>query len=1012
MNARLVISILASASLCKAADLNDYNRAWHLYAQGRFVEAIHNAQSIISSDPNFFRPYELITKICSANERVCVGEQYFSNLADVDIGNPWPLLAIGQMREARSDRRAAQFSYAACVQRSADSLPCYEGLGRTSTSEKSLIKALPPGASNPLRLLALATFYRTSRRIPEAIEKLRLALSALEEPRNSEAGAMLQEAVALFLLSRNRDYLDALPYFETAYDYWIRVDDWDAQERLLHEIASTNMYAKHFDAVELLLPKLRERPWQQSLTVSQAAVAGFVAAYRLALGDSEGALAAFLEEKSFIEPLGMRLDRILLPISALYDRRGDAEKALLSLKQAWAASSRKSDRAYTLRSIGVYYYRHGDYFKSLEYGKRSLELFQELGMPLQAGAGLRNLAEVYAAVGDFSQSVKLTNTALYSARLRNDAGEEQGSLSDLGNLHARMGNLGSAIRELRAALSLSPHTSYEAARIETLLSLSSVYRKAKDWQRSLNFANEGVKAARAIQSSEAEAHALITLGEIQLEAADMNKAASSFFSAGEIAKKISAPDSEIASYKGLAEIDLKASRYARAAENLKLAVELLEAVRSSTPGADLRSSLISQNWAIYNDLIYALSRQGEYRAAFDYAERSRARAFLDVLVKAGAGSSIKQAETSGIEEIQSKMLAMDAVLLEYIVGDRASFLWIVSGRQSRMSILPGRSDLAAKVKEYRDRISLAPSGTKNEYREQGRVLYDMLCGQANPEIQRASRLIIIPDGNLHYLPFESLVTPSGKFLVESVSISYAPSASALLGLARHRSNDHRLEFAGFGAPADVRASEATQALKGVYRRAGFTFLPLPNALEELNSISRKFPVGTTKLWVGDQANLSALRTARLIDFKILHFSTHAIVDEMDPNRSGIVLTPAADGSDEGVLGIREILKLRLDCSLVVLSGCQTGLGRLVRGEGVDGLSRAFLSAGAERILVSDWKVRDLAAADFMNAFYRELTTGEAPAQALRKAKLAMLNMGSPAYRHPYYWAPFVMIGNF
>ena len=137
-------------------------------------------------------------------------------------------------------------------------------------------------------------------------------------------------------------------------------------------------------------------------------------------------------------------------------------------------------------------------------------------------------------------------------------------------------------------------------------------------------------------------------------------------------------------------------------------------------------------------------------------------------------------------------------------------------------------------------------------------------------------------------------------------------------------------------------------------------------------------------------------------------ATHAFVDERAPLRSG--LTPRPGGDDDGILRMNEILALKMNADVVVLSACQTGLGKLVKGEGMVGLTRAFLHAGASRLVVSLWEVNDVATAEFMKLFYGKMKAGFSPASALHEAKLAMRASDVPAYRHPYFWAPFVLVG--
>jgi CHAT domain-containing protein len=176
------------------------------------------------------------------------------------------------------------------------------------------------------------------------------------------------------------------------------------------------------------------------------------------------------------------------------------------------------------------------------------------------------------------------------------------------------------------------------------------------------------------------------------------------------------------------------------------------------------------------------------------------------------------------------------------------------------------------------------------------------------------------------------------------------------------------------------------------------------------AISELFPPERRSLYLGATMTEEALKREPLDRYARLHFATHSLIDERLPARSGVVLTLGKGAEEDGFLEVAEITELRLDCDLVVLSACQTGRGQLARGEGVVGLARAFLYAGSRAVTVSLWSVSDLSTSRFMTSFYRHLAAKLDPAAALRQAKLELLE-SQKAERHPYYWAPFVLVGN-
>ena len=186
--------------------------------------------------------------------------------------------------------------------------------------------------------------------------------------------------------------------------------------------------------------------------------------------------------------------------------------------------------------------------------------------------------------------------------------------------------------------------------------------------------------------------------------------------------------------------------------------------------------------------------------------------------------------------------------------------------------------------------------------------------------------------------------------------------------------------------------------------------PLPFAREEVRRIGELFAPKSRRVLFGTAASEDAVR-AHVEKTTHLHIAAHGIIDESRPSRSGLLVGISIDGRDDGILSMNEIYRLRLDADLAVLSGCSTGRGEMLRGEGIVGLTRAFLYAGARSVVVSLWNVNDRSTAPLMEAFYREMIGGRPAASALRQAKIGMLRSADRAHRHPARWAPFVLIGD-
>jgi CHAT domain-containing protein len=179
----------------------------------------------------------------------------------------------------------------------------------------------------------------------------------------------------------------------------------------------------------------------------------------------------------------------------------------------------------------------------------------------------------------------------------------------------------------------------------------------------------------------------------------------------------------------------------------------------------------------------------------------------------------------------------------------------------------------------------------------------------------------------------------------------------------------------------------------------------------VNALRTLFGAPASRVFLGAEARERNLKTEDISAYRFVHFATHGYFDEAQPARSGLVLAQQAGDTDDGILQAREIFRLRLNADVVTLSACQSGLGKLLAGEGVMGLSRAFFYAGAQSLVVSLWNVNDAATAELMKVFYTHLKAGVARDEAMRRAKLALAKGPNRAWRHPYFWAPFVFLGD-
>ena len=411
----------------------------------------------------------------------------------------------------------------------------------------------------------------------------------------------------------------------------------------------------------------------------------------------------------------------------------------------------------------------------------------------------------------------------------------------------------------------------------------------------------------------------------------------------------------------------------------------------------------------------------------------------------------------GLNSIQS-LLDEHTVLLEYSLGQDSSFVFAVTRTDFVTARLPSSSSIKDQVEALRGIITTRPQrSTVGKQIDLSRMLYRELIEPARKVLPGKQFLIIVPSGVLHYLPFEVLLSSGNErnlaeanpgrlpYLVRDYSISYVPSAGVLASLRDHpqEKSGSRKTFLAFADPVysnEVGKEDdpAHTSIRGAFGDGrSWKLGRLEESRREVEQIADLFSRDQVSLFLSEQATEENVKTAgRLGQYRFVHFATHGLLNEANPSYSGLILSlqgtaraalPAtlngqqpgkqsgngtsqsAKGElEDGLLQVYEVFNLKLNADLVVLSACQTGLGREVRGEGLIGLTNAFLYAGTPSVMVSLWNVQDRSTADLMVKFYQELDRTQNKAEALRQAKLKLIQSGR--YAQPYYWAPFVLTG--
>jgi CHAT domain-containing protein/lipopolysaccharide biosynthesis regulator YciM len=354
----------------------------------------------------------------------------------------------------------------------------------------------------------------------------------------------------------------------------------------------------------------------------------------------------------------------------------------------------------------------------------------------------------------------------------------------------------------------------------------------------------------------------------------------------------------------------------------------------------------------------------------------------------------------------SQQLPKKTAMVAYALGDTASFAWVIDRSGYDLVRLPARSVITADVRRFRD--ALAHLSEEAALRKSSRGLYTMLLGPLEARLAKVENAVIVPDGVLFEIPFEALLTAEPKendpwkrqpFFMRRTAILYAPSATVYVSLkAKPAKDSFARDLLAMGNP-DFSALAPTGDAK---------LAPLPFAQEEVDAISARVKDDRKLVLTGGDAREATLKKElRNGAPRVLHLATHGLVDPVEPTRSSVALTPG--DNEDGYFHTLEILATPVPSELVVMSACESARGQLSRGEGVVGLSRAFLASGAGSVVASLWAVSDESTALLMKTLYERMFGKKRSAtRALNEARMALID--SDKYSHPFFWSPFIVTG--
>jgi CHAT domain-containing protein len=624
---------------------------------------------------------------------------------------------------------------------------------------------------------------------------------------------------------------------------------------------------------------------------------------------------------------------------------------------------------------------------------------------------LGNMGWAYYKLGDPEKAESIFIEANGQAEKVHDVTDQVTWLQAIGYIHLDAHRFDAAEESYRQALNLAQHTNRED-RISSLIALAFVSEQTNKLDDAKRYADEALAKAREDKNGRDAVYPQLVQGRVAARLHDSATAESAF---REVAQAKDTPvflkwEAE----RSLARLYEDEKQSDSANREYRTALTTFETARSELQHEDSRLPFLTNASRIYDDYIHFLVGQGKTNDALQVAEYSRGRTLTEGLGLLQKGSSFK------LDPLNAQQIARQAggTVLFYWLGEEQSYLWAISPQKISLFPLPPAAEIKTRVERYRKAV-IDQRESLQTASEDGAALYRILVEPAKDLLPRdlaskdktkAAKVFIVPDGSLNSLNFETLLVPGPqqRYWIEDVTLSSASSLRMLQAFhAEHSKGAGNLLLFGDA----ISPNE--------------DFPQLPKASVEMQSIAKHFPPAEEQLFSRDQASPPAYLASKPERFSYIHFVAHGTASRLSPLDSAIVLSrvdsskadssraelPKAGTSTSGTeedsfkLYARDIIHHPLRAELVTVSTCRSAGARAYSGEGLVGLSWAFVRAGAHNVIGALWDVSDASTPQLMDELYGELKKGETPDAALRHAKLSLLRSNA-TFRKPFYWAPF------
>jgi CHAT domain-containing protein len=709
--------------------------------------------------------------------------------------------------------------------------------------------------------------------------------------------------------------------------------------------------------------------------------------------------------------------------------QGETEKAVMLNTAAFQKARQLKDvagmiRAISLKGVGLLERDGAD--DALPLFNQALSLAKsnpDVRFPLMAYMGK---SEALEKKGDESGSGALLEEAKRFVDQVGMTVYRADLLSELGNRAEKLNQFGEAKRDFEEAAMAAKNSQMPRPFAAATFQLAELYAKQNDWLAAEGLISRGLAADRELidiqyypqhlaTAAKIEAH----LGHIQSaeeylsQASDVIEAAMANVPSANIKASLIATMSSV--YSAHFQLALEAEH------NLPKAMTVLEDARGRVIADHLRTRperpinhdgrVATLERRIADIQLGLMAPNNSRRAREKLLQQLHETEFqLKPLIYAhDAGKQTPRLSPIPLAQVQ-RGLASDDVILEYVLGEEKSFVVAITKINAHAYELPAERVIGECVRGYVREIK-ADAEILPKDRVQAEALYRVIVAPVK-ETHDHPRMIVIPDGVLNLVGFDSLVDDTGDYLIRKSTISYAPSATVLMASDRRpiHSGTSKMLLA-FGGPLlpNQTAGKTGDGKRGLLDLDGAKISALRAAAGEAREVAADLGGDSNDVFVNEHATEAELKRQALNRFRVIHFATHAFADLSNPDRSAVVLAPDAKTGDDGLLQIREIRELYLPSDLVTLSACDAGLGRVEGIEGMESLVNAFIFAGARTVLASRWDIDDTFSATLMDDVYKQLAKGATVPDALRSAQLKFLAAYGKAAR-PLYWSAFFVSG--